>query len=76
MPACAIRDERRPGSVQRPVIADLAARSVAYIIVSAQGSVADKPQSDRRDAIRGQLDDLAEGAKLRSDLFEGDQLTT
>ncbi|MBE3288358.1 MULTISPECIES: hypothetical protein [Enterobacter] len=76
MPASAIRDEMRPGGVLRPVIAELAARSGAYIIVSAQGSVADKPLSDRRDAIRAQLDDLPEAGQLHSDFYDRDRLAT
>src|SRR5690606_35025292 len=76
MPASAIRDEMRPGGVLRPVIAGLAARSGAYIIVSAQGSVADKPLSDRRDAIRAQLDDLPEAGQLHSDFYDRDRLAT
>lgn len=76
MPASAIRNEMRPGGVLRPVIAELAARSGAYIIVSAQGSVADKPLSDRRDAIRAQLDDLPEAGQLHSDFYDRDRLAT
>lgn len=76
MPASAIRDEMRPGGVLRPVIAELAARSGAYIIVSAQGSVADKPLSDRRDAIRAQLGDLPEAGQLHSDFYDRDRLAT
>ncbi|MCF7769475.1 hypothetical protein [Achromobacter pulmonis] len=76
MPASAIRDEMRPRGVLRPVIAELAARSGAYIIVSAQGSVADKPLSARRDAIRAQLDDLPEAGQLHSDFYDRDRLAT
>ncbi len=76
MPASAIRDEMRPGGVLRPVIAELAARFGAYIIVSAQGSVADKPLSDRRDAIRTQLGDLPEAGQLHSDFYDRDRLAT
>jgi hypothetical protein len=76
MPASAIRDEMRPGGVLRPVIAELAARSGAYIIFSAQGSVADKPLTNRRDAIRTQLGDLPEAGQLHSDFYDRDRLAT
>ncbi|MFJ1300676.1 hypothetical protein ACILG0_11960 [Pseudomonadota bacterium AL_CKDN230030165-1A_HGKHYDSX7] len=76
MPASAIRDEMRPSGVLRPVIAELATRFGAYIIVSAQGSVADKPLNDRRDAIRAQLNDLPEAGQLHSDFYDRDRLAT
>jgi hypothetical protein len=76
MPASAIRDEMRPDGVLRPVIAELAAASGAYVIVSAQGSVADKPLSGRRDAIRMQLDGLADADKLHTDFYDRERLAT
>ena len=77
MPASAIRDEMRPGGVLRPVIAELAARSGAYIIVSAQGSVADKPLSDRRDAIQSPSSTISQQAgQLHSDFYDRDRLAT
>lgn len=76
MPASAIRDEMRPNGVLRPVIAELAAAAGAYIIVSAQGSVADKPLSGRRDAIRTQLDGLADADELRTDFYDRERLAT
>lgn len=76
MSAGAIRVEMRPKSVLRPVIGELAAVSGAYIIVSAQGSVADKPLSDRRRAIRNQLHDLADAEKLHTDFYDRDRLAT
>ncbi|MBR0560467.1 hypothetical protein [Neokomagataea anthophila] len=74
MPASAIKGEMRPGGVLRPVIADLAARSGAYIIVSAQGSVADKPLNDRREAIRKQFADLPDASQLYSDFYDRHRL--
>lgn len=74
MPASAIRDEMRPDGLLRPVIAELAAASGAYIIVSATGSVADKPLADRRSAIRAQLDDLPDATKLHTDFYDRDRL--
>ncbi|WP_258571629.1 hypothetical protein [Pseudomonas protegens] len=76
MPAGAIREEMRPKDVLRPVIAELAAASGAYIIVSAQGSVADKPLADRRKAIRSQLHDVANADELYTDFYDRDRLAT
>ncbi len=76
MPASAIRDEMRPNGTLRPVIEQLAAASGAYIIVSAQGSVADKPLAARRAAIRNQLDGLADADKLHTDFYDRDRLAT
>lgn len=76
MPASAIRDEMRPEGVLRPVIVELAAASGSYIIVSAQGSVADKPLADRRNAIREQLRDLTDARKLHTDFYDRDRLAT
>jgi hypothetical protein len=76
MPASAIRDEMRPYGVLRPVIAELAAAAGAYIIVSARGSVADKPLIGRRDAIRTQLDGLADAAELHTDFYDRERLAT
>lgn len=76
MPASAIREELCPKGILRPVIAELAAASGAYIIVSAQGSVADKPLADRRDAIRSQLDGLEDADKLHTDFYDRERLAT
>lgn len=76
MSASAIRSEMRPKGVLRHVIGELAAASGSYIIVSAQGSVADKPLADRRQAIREQLCDLADAEKLHTDFYDRDRLAT
>lgn len=76
MSASAIRSEMRPKGVLRHVIGELAAASGSYIIVSAQGSVADKPLADRRQAIREQLCDLADAHKLHTDFYDRDRLAT
>lgn len=76
MPPSSIRDEMCPDGALRPVIAELAAASGAYIIVSAQGSVADKPLNDRRAAIKAQLDGLADGAKLHTDFYDRERIAT
>lgn len=76
MPASAITEEMRPDGILRPVIAALAAASGAYIIVSAQGSVADKPLADRRKAMRDALHDLPNADQLTTDFYDRDRLAT
>lgn len=76
MPVGAIRDEMRPEGVLRPVIGALANASGAYIIVSAQGSVADKPLADRRTAMRDQVQDLDDEKLLYTDFYDRDRLAT
>ncbi|MCF5666252.1 hypothetical protein GIV47_14905 [Pseudomonas marginalis] len=76
MPASAIRDEMRPKGTLRAVISELAAASGSYIIVSAQGSVADKPLADRRNAIRKQLGKHRDARKLHTDFYDRDRLAT
>lgn len=76
MPAGEIAKEMRPSDVLRPVIADLAAASGAYIIVSAQGSVADKPLADRRKAMTDALHDLPTADQLHTDFYDRDRLAS
>lgn len=74
MPASAIREEMRPNGVLREVIQELADASGAYVIVSAQGSVADKSLADRRKAIRDALHDLKNATQLHTDFYDRDRL--
>lgn len=67
MAAGAIRKEMCPKGALRPAIAELAQLQGAYIIVSAQGSVADKPLQERREAMRAQLTSLASPTDLYVD---------
>ncbi|MDB6170929.1 MAG: hypothetical protein JWL59_240 [Chthoniobacteraceae bacterium] len=76
MPAGAIREEMRPKGVLRDVIRELADASGAYVMVSAQGSVADKPLADRRNAIRDALHDLPGATQLHTDFYDRDRLAT
>lgn len=76
MPAAAIRIEMRPEDVVRPVIGDLISAGGAYVIVSAQGSVADKPLADRKKAIRDTLHDQANADDLYTDFYDRDRLAT
>jgi hypothetical protein len=76
MSAAAIRDEMRPNGVLRDVIKELADASGAYLIVSAQGSVADKPLARRRQPIREALSDLPNAAQLHTDFYDRDRIAT
>ncbi len=76
MAASAIRDEMRPEGTLRSVIAELAAQEGAYVIVSAQGSVADKALRKRRQAMRDQLTDLAKPDNLHTDFYDRDRLAS
>ena len=63
MPDAKIIDEMRPEGVVRPIIRDLANRSGAYIIVSAE-SASGTALKNRRDAMREALDDLPNAKDL------------
>lgn len=76
MPASEIVKEMCPNGVLRPAIAELAAQGGAYIIVSAQGSVADQPLKDRRDAMRRVIEDSPDADKLHTDFYDRDRLAT
>ena len=76
MRASAIRDEMRPEDVLRDSIRALADASGAYVIVSSQGSVADKPLADRRKAMRDALSDHATAAQLHTDFYDRERLAT
>lgn len=76
MPPSAIREEMRPRGDLRAVICDLAKASGSYIIISSQGTVADKPLSDRRQAMRDALHDLPYAAQLHTDFYDRERLAT
>lgn len=76
MSASAIRDEMRPKGVLRDVIRELANASGSYVIISLQGSVADKPLADRRQAMRVALNDVPNAAQLHTDFYDRDRLAT
>ncbi|MDT9599135.1 hypothetical protein [Sphingosinicella rhizophila] len=76
MSASAIKDEMSPKGILRPVIGNLADDGGAYIIVSSQGSVADKPLSDRRTAMSESLDGHPSQSKLLVDFYDRERLAT
>lgn len=76
MPASEIDREMRPGGALRAAIADLAAQGGAYIIVSAQGSVADIALTARRDAMRAAVDGDPNGSALAVDFYDRARVAT
>lgn len=75
MPATEITKEMRPkDGPLRASIRELASVGGAYIMVSAQGSLADKPLNDRRKAIRNALHDLPEASQLHTDFYDRSRL--
>ena len=69
MPHAKIIDEMRPEGVLRPIIRDLANRSGAYIIVSAE-SASGTALKNRRDAMREAVSDLPNAKDLALDFYD------
>jgi len=59
----------RPEGVLRPIIRDLANRSGAYVIVSAE-STSDTALRNRRDAMREAVNDLPNAEDLALDFYD------
>jgi len=76
MTASAIADEMRPGGTLRPMIGELADVGGAYIIFSAQGSVADGPLAARRKAIRDAVADHPTAGSLHVDFYDRERMAT
>jgi hypothetical protein len=76
MNASAITEEMKPKGEPRPVLQELADKDGAYIIVSAQGSVADKPLQDRKKAMRDVLSGMEGSARLLVDFYDRDRIAT
>lgn len=74
MPPAKIAEEMRPQGRLRPVIGALADVGGAYIIVSAQGSVADAPLAHRRAAMREALEGHPNSAALAIEFYDRDRL--
>lgn len=75
MPRMETLKEMRPNDVVRDVIADLAARSGAYIIVSSEDTT-DKALRNRRAAMREAVQDLAGSEALVVDFYDRQRLAT
>jgi len=69
MPRAEILDEMRPKGVLRPIIRDLANRSGAYIVASAE-SASEMALRNRRDAMREALNDLPNAKDLALDFYD------
>ena len=69
MPRAEILDEMRPKGVLRPIIRDLANRSGAYVIVSAE-STSETTLRKRQDAMREAVNDLSNAKDLALDFYD------
>ncbi len=74
MNASAIKEEMKPKGELRPIFRELAGKDGAYIIVSAQGSVADKPLQDRKKAMRDALSGMKDSRRLFVDFYDRDRV--
>lgn len=72
----AILEEMCPKGVLRGAIRELADVSGAYVIVSSQGSLADAPLADRRQAMRDALKGISNAAQLFTDFYDRVRLAT
>ena len=69
MPRAEILDEMRPKGVLRPIIRDLANRSGAYVMVSAE-STSDTALRNRQEAMREAVSDLPNAKDLTLDFYD------
>ena len=76
MPHAEILDEMRSNSVIRPSIQSLADQSGAYIIVSSQGSTADTPLTNRRDAMKEAIQGVPNADQLLLDFYDRTRIAT
>lgn len=71
-----IHEEMKPKGVIRPVIQDLANHSGAYVIVSSNGSAADGPLQERRQAMREALKGEPNEDNLATDFYDRTRLAS
>jgi len=74
MGPAAIAGEMKPNGVLRSVLGDLADEGGAYVIVSSQGSVADKPLQNRRKAMTNAFLGHASVHKVHTDFYDRERL--
>jgi hypothetical protein len=74
MGPAAIAAEMKPKGVLRTVLGELADAGGAYVIVSSQGSVADKPLQSRRKAMADAFVGHASAHKLHTDFYDRERL--
>jgi hypothetical protein len=76
MNASAIMEEMKPKGELRTIFGELADKDGAYVIISAQGSVADKPLQDRKKAMRDALSGMKGAERLLVDFYDRDRVAT
>jgi len=76
MPRKEIIEEMKPGGVMRPILADLAKASGAYIIVSATGSTAFSALKNRKEAMADAVDGMVDASKLALDFYDRNRVAT
>jgi hypothetical protein len=76
MSASSIMEEMKPKGELRTIFGELADKDGAYVIVSAQGSVADKPLQDRKKAMRDALSGMKYAERLLVDFYDRDRVAT
>ena len=69
-----IRDEMRPNGNLRQMILELAAREGTYVIACGKQTSSESRLRERRAAMRAAVSDLPEGANLRLEYYDADQL--
>jgi len=74
MPAKAIAEEMRPDGILRDAIRALADCSGAYVIVSAQGSTADRSLQERLKAMRKAVQDHPTASQLCTEFYDRHRL--
>lgn len=76
MGPAAIKDEMKPNGTLRAALGELADSGGAYVIVSSQGTVADKPLQNRRKAMSGAYVGHGSAHKVHTDFFDRERLAT
>lgn len=76
MGPAAITSEMKPNGTLRAVLGELADRGGAYVIVSSQGSVADKPLQNRRKAMSAAYVGHGSAHKVHTDFYDRERLAT
>jgi len=71
-----IAKEMRPKGVVRPVLGELAEKSGAYVIVSANGSTSDSALKRRQTAMRDALEGESYAGALLTDFYDRSRLAT
>jgi len=76
MTPAVITSEMKPKGVLRPVIGELADAGGSYVIISSQGSVADKPLAERKKAMRAALVGHPRAKDLHVDFYDRERIAT